>query len=243
MMWAVMAQAAPAPAVDCYAMGVKATADGRLQAALASFQAAFAHPQCRDQRGGLLLNVGVTLEAIAEQSGDVSFYCAAALRYRGVIEERATPEMLSAASLGEQRTLQLCGREPTTNEKALGQAGVAAVVGDGAMKDLAIGLTVGAGAGVVGGAVMLILAQRNGTLYTAQAALVAAAPNYTTLATEVAKLGTIQETITRQRTAGIVAIGAGALIGAGAIWAWIEAADDGPVVVPTGKGVVIGGTW
>lgn len=240
---AALAQAGPAPKVDCYAMGVKATKQDRLDAALAAFQGAFAHPQCRDQRGGLLLNVGVTLEALGETTGDLSYYCAAALRYRAVIEEPATPDMLSAASLGEQRTLQRCGREPTTSEEALGQSGVSAVVSDTAMEGLAIGLTIGAGVSVVSGAVLLILAESNATSYNTQAALVTASPDYATLEIRVANLDAIGKTIDQQKTAGAVLLGAGALMAVGAIWAWVESSDDGPVVAPTGNGIVIGGVW
>lgn len=243
LVWIILAQATPPPKVDCYALGVKATQDGRLDAALGAFQAAFAHPACREQRGGLLLNMGVTLEGLGEAKGDLTYTCAAALRYRAVIDESATPEMLSAASLGAQRALQLCGREPASNEEAFAQSGAAEVIGDGRGTGLAIGLTVGAGAGVLSGVVMFLLAERNVASYNTEAAKVTAAPDYAALQTRVNNLAKIQDTITSQRTAGGVLIGAGVVLGLGALWAWIDASGSAPVIAPKGDGLVIGGTF
>lgn len=241
--------AAPAspPAVDCFGPGTDALEHGRGAPALAAFQAAFGHPGCRHHRGALLLNMATAFTQLAEETGDVRYACAAAVRYRSVVDEPATPRMLAAAERGARAAGERCGDRRLSESAIYGELGLEEIFDESSATAMATTLTVGAVGTLAAGGIFLALAAEHGADYDAATARLAAVSDPASDPDEIQRAlnaaGEAHEARGRDEVLAVALLSVGGALTVLSIWSWLDLSQSGLAVAPAPGGAAIVGAW
>lgn len=232
---------AASPPVDCFGPGTDALKAGRGVVALAAFQAAFSHPGCRYHRGGLLLNIAAAFEQVAEQTGESRYICAAAVHYLNVVEEPATPTMISAARRGADAARERCPDDRLGRPSVYGEMGLEEVFDESSSTVLATTLTVAAVGAITAGGVFLALASEDDATYQREREVTGG--DVAALDAGNTRAGLTYRDLTRHETLGVTLMAVGGGLTLTSIWAWLDVGRSGLAFAPSGAGATMWGVW